>query len=247
MSSLTAKNNPGHALRYEVVRNALYEKNRGERSYFARVHAEVKSLRELAETMVREGSKYKATEIFAILQDFTDLTIRLLQEGYAINVGSLVRFRPSIRGKFTSEEDVFTRGVHQIVVTSATGSVLRNIAANTVVERVNKSDTLPKLAAIHNTTTGRLNTLCHTKLLTVLGKRLTWDIDNPNEGFFATLGNDSRRCEVLHVNKLKTNVLIKVPQDFQVGDQFSISFHTQLTETDPHLNIPYPAPLTYEA
>ena len=119
MSSLTAKNNPGHALRYEVVRNALYEKNRGERSYFARVHAEVKSLRELAETMVREGSKYKATEIFAILQDFTDLTIRLLQEGYAINVGSLVRFRPSIRGKFTSEEDVFTRGVHQIVVTSA--------------------------------------------------------------------------------------------------------------------------------
>lgn len=246
MSSLNAKNNPCYALRYEIVRNALHKKNFGETTYFARVHAEVKSLRELTETMVREGSKYKASEIFAILQDFTNLTIRLLQEGYAINVGSLVRFRPSIRGKFTSEEDVFTRGIHRIVVASATGSVLRNVAADALVERVNKSDTLPKLSTIHNATTGRMNTLSHTKLLTVLGKRLTWDIDDPNEGFFATLGNDSRRCEVLHANKQKTNVLIKVPQDLQVGDQISITFRTQLTETDPHLNIPYPTLLTYE-
>lgn len=70
MATLNVENGDSAAIRYDVVKNALLEKSKGEVSYFARVHANTKSLREVAETMVREGSKYSAYEVYCILESF---------------------------------------------------------------------------------------------------------------------------------------------------------------------------------
>lgn len=246
MNQLNIENGSRCALRYEVIKNALREKNAGEISYCARVYTTVKSLREIAETMVHEGSKYKAIELFAILQDFTDITTRLLQEGYAVNVGSLVRFRPSIQGKFTSEDDAFTRGRHRIVIRSSTGSILRDVAASATVERINKGETPPKLLNVFNCVTGTLNTVCSTGTLTISGKRLSWNPENPDEGFFTTLDDDTQRCELLHVNEEQTCAFIKIPHTLQEGDQITLTFRTRQVLNGPLRNIPYPDPLTYE-
>ena len=247
MNQLNLNNGDGYVLRYEIVKNALREKNAGEISYCARVHASVKSLRELAETMVREGSKYKSSEIFAILQDFTDLTIRLLQEGYAVNVGSLVRFRPSIRGKFTSENDTFTRGVHRIIVRSATGSILRNVAASTTVERISATTSQPQISIVYNSITGKANTVCSNGTLSIQGVHLAWNRENPEEGFFVTLDGATQQCEVLHVNEADTHALLKLPHELQEGNSITLSFRTRTATENGLFTTTYSTPLQYES
>ena len=195
--------------------------------------------------MVREGSKYKSSEIFAILQDFTDLTIRLLQEGYAVNVGSLVRFRPSIRGKFTSENDTFTRGVHRIIVRSATGSILRNVAASTTVERISATSH-PQIRLVYNSITGKANTVCSNGTLSIQGVHLAWNRENSEEGFFVTLDGATQQCEVLHVNEADTHALLKLPHALQEGDSITLSFRTRTATENGLVTTTYSTPLQYE-
>lgn len=152
--ALNIDNGDSSAIRYNLAKNAILEKSKGELSYYARVVANTKSLREVAETMVREGLKYSAYEVYCVLEFFTDVVTRLLKEGCAVNVGSLVRFRPRIQGKFASETDSFKRGVHRILVGASVGSALRNVAAAAPVSRVSAAVALPELLAVYNGATG---------------------------------------------------------------------------------------------
>jgi hypothetical protein len=123
-------------------------KNNGEETpYAAHVVAQPASLATLAQQMVREGSKYSESEIVAIATQLMETMAYRLANGEAINLGSMVRLRPAIRGTFATNQSPFNAEEHDIIVTASIGSRLRKIVQGAAVEQVDHV-TLPKLKQI---------------------------------------------------------------------------------------------------
>ncbi|MBQ9694089.1 MAG: hypothetical protein IJV69_04960 [Kiritimatiellae bacterium] len=246
MATLNIENGDTSAIRYNVVKNAVLEKSTGETSYYARVYASTKSLREVAETMVREGSKYSAYEVYTILESFAAVVTRLLQEGYAVNVGSLVHFRPSIVGKFKTEADSFTRGTHQIKVRANIGSSLRDVAATASVSRITAAIPLPEMQEVYNGVTGTLNTVCSESTLIVMGTSLIYNEDATDEGFFANLEGLEMRCQVIRMNATNTSAIVLMPHSLSPGNEVEFTFRTRHTTSGNLAIIQYEDMLMYE-
>lgn len=241
--ALNIENGDTSAIRYDLVKNALLEKNKGEESYYARVYTTTKSLKAVAETMVREGLKYSPYEIYCILEAFTDVVTRLLQEGYAVNMGSLVRFRPSIQGRFNTEQEGFNRGDHRIVVRASVGASLRNVAASASVARISAT-WIPELQCIYNGMTGEENTVTPEGNLVISGTRLKWNISAADEGFFAIVDGDEQRCTVLTTDKTNETIFVLLPHTMVEGGVAEITFRTRITPNGELAMIEYPNVIT---
>jgi hypothetical protein len=242
---LNADNGATSAIKYEVVKNHALSKVKGVNKFYARVMASSKSLREVADTMVREGCKYEPGEVVAILEKFADVTTRLLQEGHSVNVGSLVHFRPSIRGTFESVDDSFSKADHRLVVTASIGSALRNAVANATVVRVTQVS-FPEMSIVYNAITGTPNTLCPDGDLIVMGKRLTWDDEAEDEGFFTIVEGSKVRCEVYSLDKEKTSAFMHSKQFMMEGDEAQLIFSTRNTGNGELATFAYSTPIVYE-
>ena len=246
MTILNANNGDAAAVRYDVVKNCAQSKTLGRDVFCSRTSTRVKSLAEVADTMVREGSKYEANEVVAILEKFAKVTTRLLQEGYAVNVGSLVRFRPSIRGKFETVDEAFSKAKHRIVVRASVGSALRNVAATASVQRITVIP-LPEITTVYNGLTGSLATLDTEGPLVVLGKRFTWDATAEDEGFFTEVNGVRQPCEIFSIDTARTSVFMNTSAVMGEGIQATLYFATRNTATGELATIRYALPLAYEA
>jgi hypothetical protein len=246
MTILNANNGDAAAVRYDVVKNCAQSKTLGRDVFCSRTSTRVKSLAEVADTMVREGSKYEANEVVAILEKFAKVTTRLLQEGYAVNVGSLVRFRPSIRGKFETVDEAFSKAKHRIVVRASVGSALRNVAATASVQRITAIP-LPEITTVYNGLTGTLATLDTEGPLVVLGKRFTWDATAEDEGFFTEVNGVRQPCEVFSIDTARTSVFMNTSAVMGEGIQATLYFATRNTANGELATIRYALPLAYEA
>ena len=245
--ALNIDNGDSSAIRYNLAKNAILEKSKGELSYYARVVANTKSLREVAETMVREGSKYSAYEVYCVLEFFTDVVTRLLKEGCAVNVGSLVRFRPRIQGKFASETDSFKRGVHRILVGASVGSALRNVAAAAPVSRVSAAVALPELLAVYNGATGHQDRVSNESTFIVKGANMVYDINAADEGFFVNLDGQELRCTVILMDEKHANAVLLMPHQIAPGNEVALSFRTRHTTSGGKAIISYGKTLMCEA
>jgi hypothetical protein len=244
--ALNIDNGDSSAIRYNLAKNAILEKSKGELSYYARVVANTKSLREVAETMVREGSKYSAYEVYCVLEFFTEVVTRLLKEGCAVNVGSLVRFRPRIQGKFASETDSFKRGVHRILVGASVGSALRNVAAAAPVSRVTAAVALPELLAVYNGATGHQDRVSNESTFIVKGANMVYDINAADEGFFVNLDGQELRCTVILMDEKHANAVLLMPQQIAPGNEVALSFRTRHTTSGGKAIISYGKTLVCE-
>lgn len=244
--ALNLENGDSSVIRYDLAKNKFLEKNKGETSYYARVYAKSKSLREVADTMVREGSKYGVYEVYGILEAFTAVVTRLLQEGHAVNMGSLVHFRPSIQGKFATEADVFERGTHRIVVRASVGSALRNVAATAAVSRISAALSMPELLAVVNGATGNQDKVSNEMTFIIKGKDLIYDEDAADEGFFVNLDGQVLRCTVV-MSDGETNAVLMMPHQLAPGNEVELTFCTRHTTTGRLVTIPYAKTLTCEA
>ena len=215
--------------------------------YNARVVASVKSLREVADAMVLEGCKYETAEVLAILEKFATVTARLLQKGNAVNVGSLVRFRPSIQGKFEDEGDSFQRGTHRILVRASVGSALRNVASTASAMRVTPALPMPELLAVFNGATGNENKVSNEATFAVRGKALVYDQDAADEGFFLNLDGQDLRCPVVTIDEAACNVMLMVPHQVAPGNELELTFRTRHTSNGSLAIVGYPTSLTCEA
>ena len=246
MTILNANNGDAAAVRYDVVKNCAQSKTLGRDVFCSRTSTRVKSLAEVADTMVREGSKYEANEVVAILEKFAKVTTRLLQEGYAVNVGSLVRFRPSIRGKFETVDEAFSKAKHRIVVRASVGSALRNVAATASVQRITVIP-LPEITTVYNGLTGSLATLDTEGPLVVLGKRFMWDATAEDEGFFTEVNGVRQPCEIFSIDTARTSVFMNTSAVMGEGIQATLYFATRNTANGELATIRYALPLAYEA
>lgn len=112
-------------------------------------HAIVKScgLRAIADQMKREGSKYAQGEILAIAEQMIDVIINRLQNGYSVNFGSMMRFRPSIKGRFETKDAPFDPAQHELLVAVSVGRRLRKALEGVSVEQV-ADQTIPELNSV---------------------------------------------------------------------------------------------------
>ena len=119
-------------VRYRLVETPVQKE--GKACYAARAVVQTTSLRQIAEQMVREGSKYAEHEILGIAEQMIGVIIDRLREGHSVNFGSMMRFRPSIKGNFESKGETFDPKTHQLVVAVSAGSRLRNALEGVTVE-----------------------------------------------------------------------------------------------------------------
>ena len=104
--------------------------------YAAHVQIQTASLRSIAEQMVREGSKYSESEILAIVTQLMDTIAYRLTNGETVNLGSMLRLKPALRGTFETKETPFDPRQHEIIVSANIGSKLRKIIQQTTTEQV---------------------------------------------------------------------------------------------------------------
>ena len=119
-------------VRYRLVETPVQKE--GKACYAARAVVQTTSLRQIAEQMVREGSKYAEHEILGIAEQMIGVIIDRLRDGHSVNFGSMMRFRPSIKGNFDSKEEPFDPKTHQLVVAVSAGSRLRHALDGVAVE-----------------------------------------------------------------------------------------------------------------
>jgi hypothetical protein len=181
--------------------------------------------------------------VFCILEAFAEVVSRLLKEGYAVNVGSLVRFRPSILGRFNSDTETFSRGTHRIVVKACVGTSLRNVAASATVARISAT-WVPEMTSIYNGMTGEENTVTPEGNIVIAGKRLKWNLSAADEGFFASVDGDELPCTVLTTDKTNETIFVLLPHALAEGQTVEITFRTRVTPNGELSMVEYPTALT---
>lgn len=211
------------AVQYSVVLNKAATAMKGKAIYNARTTTPTKSLQAVAETMVREGSKYQAFEITGIITQFANVVARLVNEGNAVNVGSLMRIRPSIRGTFENEEEGYTEGKQKIVVATSTGALLRDVAIKAPVRRID-GKTLPELEAVYNAKTGNEDTISSNGMILVTGKYLDFDHDAEDEGYFVVQDGTEHKLTVISADKTMANLMCEAT--LTAGEDVQLFFRT---------------------
>ncbi len=225
IKELNTTNGTAAAIQYSVKKNSAASKFKGRDVYNARVTAQVLSLQDVAEKMVEEGSKYKTFEITGLLTHFADVVARQVAKGYAVNVGSLFRLRPSIKGTFDAEEDSYGEGNNnKIVVRTTTGSLLRDVAAKAQVRRIDGKN-IPEIHAVVNGKTMIEDTISSLGTLIVTGNRLAWDDEKADEGFFLLINGVAHKMTVVKVED-KKRVLLTADQTLEDNDEVYLTFAT---------------------
>ena len=77
-------------VRYRLVETPIQKE--GKACYAARAVVRTTSLRQIAEQMVREGSKYAEHEILGIAEQMIGVIIDRLRDGDSVNFGSIMRY-----------------------------------------------------------------------------------------------------------------------------------------------------------
>jgi hypothetical protein len=243
ITQLNSTNGGADALQYSVVKNHGATKIKGVDVYNARVTTPTKSLLAVAETMQREGSKYQPHEIVGILTQFGDVVARLVNEGNAVNVGSLMKIRPTIKGSFSAEDDNYTEGSQRIVVKTTVGTLLRNVAAKANVRRID-GKTAPEILSVLDTKSGEENAISSEGFIIVTGKHFEWNATQDDEGFFIIVDGVEHKLNVVGDKANKTMVTLETNVSLTAGDEVTLIFRTAKDSAGDPDQYVYGTPLT---
>ena len=151
MMSLLKATKASSKVRYRLVKMPARQ---DEKAWYA-AHAIVQttSLRQIAEQMVREGSKYAEHEILGIAEQMIDVITERLRDGHSVNFGSMMRFRPSIKGRFETQDEAFDPKKHQLRVAVSVGRRLLKAVEDVTVECVDEKK-MPEILDVSATPYG---------------------------------------------------------------------------------------------
>ena len=193
--------------------------------YAAHVQIRPASLRSIAEQMVREGSKYSESEIIAIISQLMETIAYRLTNGESVNLGSMLRLKPAIRGTFSTLETPFNAAEHEIVVSATIGSNLRKIIQQATVEHVERS-TSPKLLQVVPFDVSSANMPNFSFI--VRGSHLTSVPKGATASWFIRVNGDVRALEPIACDNQKA--LFQLPYaHYPVGTIFQIGLRLHYT------------------
>lgn len=231
------------SVQYKVLRNGAASKIAGKDIYTARVVAkETYGTQELAARMVSEGCAVKASTIRLVLNEFAELTGKLVAEGRAVNIGGVVRFTPGIRGTFDTVDSAWNATKNEIVVNAAVGSRMRAAAALSGVTRLDSIE-LPVLMRVIDVATGKTDTLTSLGAFFVSGERLTWDDTAEDEGWFLNYGGFETKCTAAEGEQDPGCAALTATQEFLSADEeVKLVFRTRMGGTVLH-QVAYDKPI----
>ena len=179
----------------------------------------------IAQRIIEQGSTVTSADILAVLEDTIKACEALLLEGYSVNLGGLVRLQPSIKGVFNGPNDKFDPARHKIDVGATPGQRVRDKVR--AEAKVKKDETIlpaPVLISFqdvisHTTdTTATLNGIG-----TIIGHRLKFDPNQPDEGIFFKVAGMPPEEKVSYVQRNMPAELIFInPTTLVPGTQYYI-------------------------
>ena len=132
-------------IRYRLVETPIRKDEKP--CYAARVIVDPMSLRQIAAQMVREGSKYAEHEIVGMAEQMIDVIMHQLRNGRSVNFGSVMRFRPSIKGCFHAKDEPFNPKVHQLRLAVSAGRLMKHALEGVAVECADQ-EKLPEIRSV---------------------------------------------------------------------------------------------------
>lgn len=195
--------------------------------YAAHVVAPPASLATLAQQMVREGSKYSESEIVAVATQLMETMAYRLANGEAVNLGSMIRLRPAIRGTFATAQTPFNAEEHDIIVTASIGNRLRRIVQGATVEQMDHV-TLPKLKQIEvvqKSAEAPINLIVH-------GLYLTKQPCDISSEWFVRIGETTQVITPSACND-RYAVFVVQREQLPIGTQFTVGMRVYVTPEKP--------------
>lgn len=202
------------SLKFTLVENRLTD---DPEDYFAKVQGvETLDVDTLIKHMTLPGA-LTATHAKAVLTEYHYQLVHLLGMGFAINDG-LVRYRPSIRGSFITEEDSFDPERHQKTVKISPTPLLKNSVSDMDITRVDPILVESQIRSFHDLIDEVKNdTFRPDNLAMVKGRHLEFDKTDEAQGvFFINEAGEEFRCNRYGVIK-PSQVFFSIPTDIVPG------------------------------
>ena len=227
MLNIDSKGRPAAKIRYTLqpVPPKARTGEGTEGPYAAPVQIRPASLRSLAEQMVREGSKYSEVEIIAIVSHLMETVAYRLTNGESVNLGSMLRLKPAIRGTFPTPEAPFNPAEHEVVVSATIGSALRKVIQEAHVERIERA-TFPELLSVVPFDAAAAHTTNFSFI--IRGAHLATLPKGTTASWFIRVNGDERALEPIACDNQKA--LFQLPYaHYPVGTIFQIGLRLHYT------------------
>lgn len=202
-SMVIKKGRRSNKVQYHLVK--MKNQKEGTERYAARTISRSSNLKTIAEQMVNEGSKYSEYEILGIAEHLIKVIIEELREGKSVNFGSVMHFRPSIKGVFTDKEETFDAAKHKVCVAVSAGSQLRNVLKDVPVELL-KAEAVPEITSV------QLTPSAQDTIVQLFGRHLYCEGLGERAKWFVKKGKQRTEVTPLMQKKSGREVLVSLPQ-----------------------------------
>lgn len=214
-------------IRYTLRNNKMVSAVKGATAYTMDVEAPALSLENLANRMVRQGSAYSSRDIISVFDEMTEVIIQCLNEGSAVNLGSICRFRPTIKGTLASE-DAELSAANLVTVAVSAGSKIRDMVRDATTIRISGSGSnVPTLTEVRDATTMRTDGLTSGGNFLVTGSNLSWDTAAEDEGFFLVVNGEEVKATLQDLSGETSALLSNSLTWTTAGDAITLMLRTR--------------------
>ncbi len=144
---------------------------------------EVKSLNDVIDSMISEGSGLTRPQALAYFERLTQIIEQFVEQGHRV-VTPLVRFHPHISGGFTDLEDSFDAARHQINIRAIAGTRLQKSPEKIKLEKINVSSQVPVPLLFIDGNSKKMNFAVPEGIGILKGKRMKFDTSDHSSGIF---------------------------------------------------------------
>ena len=170
-------------IKYIIVKNYL---KGAAGKYLARVEPELTlTLNDIVDRMVASGTTLTKTDIIAVLNSFFEIIIKMISQGFAINLGYF-HIHYTIQGNFDSPTDQFdpTKG-HRIVLHITPGVPFKQGLEHIRTERIHATPHAPLIEEVTDITSGKTDsTITPGGMVNVSGENLKVEGDDTSVGVY---------------------------------------------------------------
>lgn len=216
------------------IKYALYKANlpTASESYVARVQSVgTLEIDDLIERMDQHGSTVVKADIVSVLEEFFSTIEQAVVEGYNVNT-PVTNFGASIQGTFDGQSDSFDPERHRILASTSPGARLRNAVKNHA--RASKQEAgkrQPNVLEYTDTNSSTRNsTLTPGGMGQLVGRRLKFDLADPNQGVFF-VAEDATATRVTVVSRNKPAELIFLVPDTLLPASYAVEVRSILSGT----------------
>ncbi len=215
-------------MKYFLIENKL---STSSGYYTARVtQQETVSFDEVVKLTTRRGVTITDTELIGGINELTYTIIDLLNSGKVVET-PFARFRPGIRGVFTSKDDGFDSVRHTVKISCSAGKSIKLDTENMVFEKVKHSPATPLIEHILDYASQNEDSIITPGgAAEISGELLKIDVDDIEQGLFLHNNGTTTKIDVI-IRNLPSDLIFNLPASLAAGNyQLEIRIKTHKTD-----------------